>query len=92
MERKGFTEDTYFTWSYSPLSSLTKPMRRRMLTPSFRSSGLRPKTLASPEVGWVRPSSILMVVVLPLPLRPRKPWIEPRSTARSIPSTAAIPP
>src|SRR5579884_1539153 len=41
-----------------------------------------PSTVAEPEVGKMSPSSILIVVVLPAPLRPRKPKISPSSTSR----------
>ena len=47
------------------------PMRGRMPF-SFPFSG-RPKSYTEPEVGAVSPKSIFMVVVLPAPLRPRRP-------------------
>src|SRR5690349_8275509 len=40
----------------------------------------------------MRPSSIRIVVVLPEPLGPRKPYTEPAGTARLTPSTASWPP
>src|SRR5207245_10816321 len=41
-----------------------------------------------PLVGLSRPAIMRMVVVLPAPLGPRKPWISPGSTERLTPSTA----
>jgi hypothetical protein len=41
-----------------------------------------------PEVGVVSPISIAMVVVLPAPLPPSSPVIEPGGSANEIPSTA----
>src|SRR6266576_1295564 len=40
----------------------------------------------------MRPRSIRIVVVLPEPLGPRKPYTEPAGTARLTPSTASWPP
>src|SRR5215470_7360868 len=40
----------------------------------------------------MRPSSIRIVVVLPEPLGPRKPYTAPAGTARLTPSTASWPP
>src|SRR5262245_40848216 len=40
----------------------------------------------------MRPSSIRIVVVLPEPLGPRKPYTEPVGTARLTPSTVSWPP
>lgn len=37
---------------------------------------LFPKTNASPEVGWIRPTSIDIVVLLPAPLCPAEHLIE----------------
>ncbi len=51
-----------------------------------------PSSSARPSVGKARPSSILIVVVFPDPFGPRKPYTEPRGTARSIWSTATWPP
>src|SRR5271166_1242461 len=51
-----------------------------------------PSSSAWPLVGKARPSSIRMVVVLPEPFGPRKPYTEPRGTARSMWSTATWPP
>src|SRR5450759_1346593 len=47
-----------------------------------------PKTLALPEVGRMRSSSVRIVVVLPAPFGPRKPNTSPCPTARS---TSMIP-
>jgi hypothetical protein len=41
-----------------------------------------------PAVGRMRPSSILIVVVLPAPFGPTNPQTEPAGMARSTPSTA----
>ena len=42
----------------------------------------RPNRRILPALGLIRPSSILIVVVLPLPLGPRKPTISPRCTVK----------
>ena len=42
-----------------------------------------PRTVADPRVGSTSPISIRIVVVLPAPLRPRKPKIDPRGTFKS---------
>src|SRR5712691_3512165 len=47
-----------------------------------------PLMVTRPLVGLSRPAIIRMVVVLPAPLGPRKPWISPGSTERLTPSTA----
>src|SRR2546421_8015207 len=47
-----------------------------------------PATRALPLLGRSRPTSILMVVVLPAPLGPRKPNSSPAPTSRSRSSTA----
>ena len=47
-----------------------------------------PKTSMKPWSAVIRPSSIRIVVVLPEPLGPRKPWTPPSGTFRSRPSTA----
>src|SRR5262245_13129638 len=60
-----------------------------MRTLASGSSTGRPNTRALPAVGRVMPSSTLMVVVLPAPLRPRKPKIEPAGTCRSTPRSAS---
>src|SRR5882724_6823079 len=49
----------------------------------------RPSTCASPPLSGKRPVSILMTVVLPLPLGPRKPKISPFST-RKLTSLTAV--
>ena len=48
-----------------------------------------PSSRIVPEVGCARPSSRRTSVVLPAPLRPRKPNAQPRGTSRSIDSRAA---
>src|SRR5438128_1291503 len=51
-----------------------------------------PLTNARPLVGWSKVHNILIVVLFPAPLGPRKPKVSPRSTWRSIPFTACISP
>ena len=75
--------------SYRLLSSLTKAARRRMSTPAPDESGTRPNTRAPPLVGFVMPSRIFIAVVLPAPLRPRNPKIEPAGTCRFSPCRAS---
>src|SRR6185503_20058470 len=48
----------------------------------------RPAIVTRPEVGFSSPAMMRMVVVLPAPLGPRKPWISPAATSRLTPSTA----
>ena len=43
---------------------------------------------ASRTVGFSSPAIIRIVVVLPAPFGPRKPWISPGCTSRLTPSTA----
>jgi hypothetical protein len=47
-----------------------------------------PSSRMLPALGVSRPISIRMVVLLPEPFGPRKAKITPRSTSRSMPSTA----
>src|SRR5512140_3323946 len=47
-----------------------------------------PLTVAVPREGLTNPSSILMVVVLPAPLGPRRPKISPFSTSKETSWTA----
>src|SRR5712691_11445975 len=47
-----------------------------------------PLIVMRPAVGLSSPAIMRMVVVLPAPLGPRKPWVSPGSTARLTPSTA----
>src|SRR4029453_12035970 len=61
-------------------------MRSRTRSESVRT--LRPSTVASPPLSGSRPVSILMTVVFPLPLGPRKPKISPLATAKLTPFTA----
>src|SRR5215469_4508194 len=62
-------------------------MRSRTASESVRRS--RPSTWAEPPLGGRRPVSILMTVVFPLPLGPRKPKISPCST-RKLTSLTAV--
>src|SRR5712671_5036526 len=62
-------------------------MRSRTDSESVRTS--RPSTRAEPPLSGKRPVSILMTVVLPLPLGPRKPKISPFSTRKLTSLTAA---
>src|SRR5215813_1684461 len=48
-----------------------------------------PATSAPPEVGLVRVQSMLIVVVLPAPLGPRKPKTSPVPTSKLTPLTAS---
>src|SRR3954469_24368780 len=58
----------------------------------FASSGRAarswPFTRIRPDVGFSSPAIMRIVVVLPAPFGPRKPWISPGSTDRLTPSTA----
>ena len=47
-----------------------------------------PRTLARPAEGFMRPMRMRMVVLLPAPLGPRKPKIEPAGTRRLTSSSA----
>src|SRR5262245_29843429 len=62
------------------LSSLTKPVRRRISTLGRGASAGRSNTRARPASGVTMPSSTLIVVVLPAPFLPRNPKIEPAGT------------
>src|SRR6266699_460978 len=62
-------------------------MRSRTASESVRTS--RPSTWAEPPLRGNRPVSILMTVVFPLPLGPRKPKISPFST-RKVTSLTAV--
>src|SRR6266436_5303893 len=62
-------------------------MRSRTDSESVRTS--RPSTWAEPPLSGKRPVSILMTVVFPLPLGPRKPKISPFST-RKLTSLTAV--
>src|SRR5262245_58650566 len=61
-------------------------MRSRTRSESVRT--LSPSTVASPPLSGSRPVSILMTVVLPLPLGPKKPKISPLATWKLTPFTA----
>ena len=60
----------------------------RFLTSNGASRTSNPATVAVPELGGRKHVSILIVVVLPAPLGPRKPTISPGSMAKLTPSTA----
>src|SRR6266704_2219974 len=61
----------------------------RSRTPSGSACTSRPSTEAEPLLSGNRPVSILMTVVFPLPLGPRKPKISPFST-RKLTSLTAV--
>ena len=42
-----------------------------------------------PDVGWIRPISVRIVVVLPAPLGPTNPKMWPRSTENDTPRSAS---
>ena len=52
----------------------------------------RPSNRIAPSSGCSVPVSILMVVVFPAPLGPRKPTTSPRSTSKLALSTATMGP
>ena len=62
------------------------PSRARIATLSRRLSN--PKIRAEPEVGWIRSSSVRIVVVFPAPFGPRNPKTSPGRTAKL---TSSIP-
>ena len=53
---------------------------------------LQPSTSISPALGFSRPQSMRIVVDLPEPFGPKKPYTSRRCTVRSSPSTAASEP
>src|SRR5262249_24821776 len=61
-------------------------MRSRTRSESVRT--LSPSTVASPALSGSRPVNILMTVVFPLPLGPKKPKISPLATSKPTPFTA----
>src|SRR5215813_8936216 len=61
-------------------------MRSRTRSESVRT--FSPSTVASPPLSGSKPVSILMTVVFPLPLGPRKPKISPLATSKLTPLTA----
>src|SRR5438552_2947508 len=63
-----------------PEYSSSAPLRVRMS--SDCASASNPSTCAWPDDGSTSPSNIRIVVVLPEPLAPRKPNMEPRGTSR----------
>src|SRR5947207_7300667 len=74
--------------SYRGSSSGRTPITR--LRASRSRSRERPSMVTSPAVGRSRPVSILMVVLLPAPLGPRKPKKRPRGTSKERSSTATF--
>src|SRR5437588_5883951 len=68
----------------------TSPMLRRTSSRSRTTSW--PATVAEPEVGLTSVHSMLIVVVLPAPLGPRKPNTSPGATSNSTPRTAWMSP
>jgi hypothetical protein len=52
----------------------------------------KPLTRAVPDVGCASVQSMLIVVLLPAPLGPRKPKTSPLATANETPRTASISP
>src|SRR6185437_4823544 len=58
-------------------------------TSSLAATTSNPATSARPEVGLVSVQSMLIVVVLPAPLGPRKPKTSPLPTSKSTPLTAS---
>ena len=73
-------------------SRALRPGSRRGAAPGPPPGIGTPSSSARPLVGKARPSSILIVVVFPEPFGPRKPYTQPRGTARSTWSTATWPP
>src|SRR3954453_833894 len=67
-------------------------MRRRTSTPAADAPAGMPNSVAVPLVARAMPSRTLIVVVLPAPLRPRNPQIEPAGTARLKPRSASTAP
>ena len=65
-------------------------MRRRRAAPPARGSA--PSTRTCPLVGRIRSSRMRIVVDLPAPLGPRKPYTSPGSTRRSRPSSPRLRP
>src|SRR4051812_14916900 len=61
---------------------------REALAASGSRARSRPLIVIRPLVGFRRPAIMRIVVVLPAPFGPRKPWISPGSTDRLTPSTA----
>src|ERR1043166_21956 len=61
-------------------------IRSRTRSESVRT--FSPSTVASPPLSGSKPVSILITVVLPLPLGPRKPKISPLATSKLTPFTA----
>ena len=55
---------------------------------ALRSWGVKPRTVARPEVGYRSPDKHFNVVVLPAPLGPRNPTISPGLIEKLTPSTA----
>src|SRR5712664_3728200 len=75
-------------YAYSCLSSPTYATSWRISVFAFESVIDLPSTDPAPDVGCVMPSNILIVVLLPAPLRPRKPVIRWPVTRRLSERTA----
>jgi hypothetical protein len=69
-------------------SSGTTPICRLTSIASALSHGFLSNRVTVPSLGLRMPVSILIVVDLPAPLGPKKPYSVPRSTAKSTWSTA----
>ena len=68
----------------------TRPMWRRTSSRWLTTS--KPLTRAAPDVGSARVQSMLIVVLLPAPLGPRKPKTSPGGTVNDTPRTASTSP
>ena len=77
-------------WPSSVGSWKTRPMWRR--TASRWATTSKPLTRAVPDVGSARVQSMLIVVLLPAPLGPRKPKTSPGGTLNETPRTASTSP
>ena len=71
---------------------MANPMARLIFMDDEGSSRSRPATVTRPEVFFSSVLSILMVVLFPAPLGPRKPKNSPRPTEKSMPESAFTPP
>ncbi len=78
------------SWLSSVESWKTRPMWRRTLSRAATTS--KPLTRAAPAVGFASVQSMLIVVLLPAPLGPRKPNTSPGGTVKETPLTASISP
>ena len=67
------------------IMGLVHPNRGKVLFAGKRVIG-RPSNRTSPRLGWTRPATAFNVVLLPTPLRPRRPTTSPLPTASDTPS------